>query len=335
MPNLRNILRSTLRLWIMQRIELADLPSSPGLLAALWLAVSGLFVVDYVLIPGNGYYQASAVALMVCGIVVSALLAAWIARRGSDAVRFAAAFLLSALVVGILWLVMLLPIGLESEEALIVIAFLFGWWLVALLMFVARACEARLRWLRAAAAVVIVVSFMSGAQYFPLLDGYLAARAYESEEGFAGRPAIAEIDPETLWPAQPKLVQTSLKRMRKERATGSQTFIIAIAAGGSQQLFGREAAAMRSVLARRFGPGIGSALLSNAAADLNRVPLANGTNLAALLDGARKIYDPRRGLAIVYLTSHGGRDAGLQTDLPDYSRLRAITAQSLRQRSTR
>jgi hypothetical protein len=70
-------------------------------------------------------------------------------------------------------------------------------------------------------------------------------------------------------------------------------------------------------------------LLSNDEDSLYRVPLASTTNLDALLSGLGGKIDPARDLVVLYLTSHGSRDAELTTDLPNYDDLRQISATGL------
>jgi Peptidase C13 family len=101
---------------------------------------------------------------------------------------------------------------------------------------------------------------------------------------------------------------------------------VAIAAGGSQAIFGREAEAMRDLFVRRLGKAAPGLLLSNGAAHHTRVPLANRDNVNATLEAIGQRFDSSRDLLVVYLTAHGGPDAALQTDLPDAFGLKPISA---------
>jgi hypothetical protein len=129
-----------------------------------------------------------------------------------------------------------------------------------------------------------------------------------------------------LWTSQPALVANALAEAGPPHPG---PFVVTIGAGGSQQLFGREARTARTVLGRAFGAGQRSILLANDEASLYRVPLASSTNLDSVLTGLTRKLDPSRDLVVVYLTSHGSRDAELSTNLPDYSDLRSIGAARL------
>lgn len=328
-----NLLRITTRLLTLRRVAMSDISDSPLLLALLWVATGVLYVVDYVVIPANGQYQASTILLMVCGTVVSALLAASIIQRRSDAIRLSIVYLLGAFGAGVVWFVLLLMLP-DEDLTVAWIAWSVGvaaliWSVAVACVFLARACEARRVWPRVILAIGILMTAMSSAQYVPILDGYLSMLAFETEGEGAQNETVAPIDAEALWPIQPQLVAASLARLDQGSQAGPPTFVVSIAAGGSQQLFGREARAVERLLSRRFGLNSGGVLLSNARADLNNVPLANDTNLTAILAGIGKSADVSRGLVVIYLTSHGGRDAALQTDLPDYTRLHEISAQRL------
>lgn len=332
MSHWSNRARINLRLLTLRRVAVTDISNSPLRLALLWIATSVLYVVDYVVLPADGQYQVGAILLMVCGMVISALLAASIVQRRSDAVRLSIVYLLGAFGAGVVWLVLLL---LPDEDLIVAwIAWSVGvaaliWSLAVVGVFLARACEARWGWLRVVLAIAILMAAMSSARYVPVLDGYLSMLAFQGEGEGARNEAFAPIDAEALWPAQPQLVADSLARLDQASQASPPTFVVSIAAGGSQQLFGREARAVERLLSRRFGSNSGGVLLSNARADLNKVPLANDTNLTAILAGIGKSADAARGLTVIYLTSHGGTNAALQTDLPDYTRLHEISAQRL------
>lgn len=96
-----------------------------------------------------------------------------------------------------------------------------------------------------------------------------------------------------------------------------------------QRIFGREVAQAGIALAQRFGPIGAAVILSNSSEDLTRLPMANRSNLAALLDEVGRRADPQRDLVVVYLASHGSREGELSTNLPDYTRLKPISADYL------
>jgi hypothetical protein len=129
--------------------------------------------------------------------------------------------------------------------------------------------------------------------------------------------------------AQPALLAKATAALPPRKRNAARVFVVSVAAGGSQALFGREAEAMRDLFARRLGKRAPSVLLSNSAMHENRVPMANRENLAATLAAIGQRFDPASDTALIYLTAHGAPEAWLQTDLPNATMLRAIDARFL------
>lgn len=134
-----------------------------------------------------------------------------------------------------------------------------------------------------------------------------------------------------IWAAQSRLVAQATASMPARNGRGPKVFTVAIAAGGSQALFGREAEAVRGLVTRRLGRNAVGVLLSNAAAHHSQAPLANRENLSAVLNAVGERFDPASDLAVIYLTAHGAPNGSLQTDLPNFFGLRPIDATYLAQ----
>jgi hypothetical protein len=133
-----------------------------------------------------------------------------------------------------------------------------------------------------------------------------------------------------LWEAQPALVRKALDRLEPRVPGTTNVYSMAIAAQGSQTLFSREAKFAQGVISARFKNDYrGGILLSNGAADLMRNPLATGGNIASVVREVAGTIDPSRDVFVIYLTSHGGPDAALSTDLPDYQQISPIWAGAL------
>jgi hypothetical protein len=126
--------------------------------------------------------------------------------------------------------------------------------------------------------------------------------------------------------AQPRLMAEATAALNPRRKNRSQIFVVSIAAGGSQAIFGREAEAVRDLFARRLGKPASSLLLSNAAVHLDKVPMANRDNLSAGLAAIGQRFDPASDTALIFLTAHGAPDSTLQTDLPNAFGLKPIDA---------
>jgi hypothetical protein len=129
-----------------------------------------------------------------------------------------------------------------------------------------------------------------------------------------------------VWAAQPRLMAQATAALNPRRRNRSQIFVVSIAAGGSQAVFGREAESVRDMFARRWGKSASSLLLSNAADHLEKVPMANRDNLAEGLAAIGQRFDPASDTALIFLTAHGAPDSTLQTDLPNAFGLKPIDA---------
>jgi hypothetical protein len=322
--------RVTLRLLTCRRVAIAEFPNSPAVLALLWLLVAVANVVDVVMLPQEGrYLWASSVLHISGGVVLAAMVAAWAIGKRTDAIRIGIAFLLLAVALNVVWLGVRALLTLEAQGLFSLIAVLWVWEIAAVASLLRKAWGGSRSWRRTILATCLFVLIVIGGGQAASLDDYLFALSPRSAEAERSSEDHAPIDHETLWPAQPTLVDQAVAVLRGAGGGKGRTLVLTVAAGGSQQLFGREANAARVMLTDRFGPGAHGASLSNARADLAHVPLATRANLSAVLAGAGKGFDPRRDLMIVYLASHGSRDAELSTNLPDYDSLQPISAQGL------
>lgn len=137
------------------------------------------------------------------------------------------------------------------------------------------------------------------------------------------------VDQAALKRAQPALLNKAVAAMPKGRRGQAQVFSLSIAAGGSQDIFGREAAAVQSLFARRLGAKSPSIVLSNARKDLYKLPIASRENLDSVLSSIGKRMDPGRDMLLLYITAHGSPKAMVQTDLPDGTWLDPIDARFL------
>lgn len=192
---------------------------------------------------------------------------------------------------------------------------------------------------RRAAAIVLVLGaavLMPGASRpgFPLWNASVEARAAlapEPTEGAETSPVpLADIEADRLWEAQPGLVAKATGALKPRIAGRSNVYAMAVAAGGAQQLFAREARLALQVAAARFGADYrGGLLLSNGLADILHAPLATRANMTAAARGIGGHLDRRRDIALLYLVSHGSADATLSTELPNQKLLIPISSASV------
>lgn len=141
---------------------------------------------------------------------------------------------------------------------------------------------------------------------------------------------LSDKDAAKLWDAQPALVKNAIGALKPRVPGRLNVYGIAIAAGGSQHLFGREARLALDVAAARFRANYrGGLLLSNGLADILQAPLATHANMLAVGRGMAGRLDPAQDIALIYLTAHGSQAATLQTDLPNQKLLSSISSASL------
>jgi len=313
------LLKSVGRLLALRRVSLWDFPADPKPLALLWLGGSIALIA---LAGQDPYWFLSAgtpFAQLGC-CILAALLAAWMLGRRSETIRFAFAFM----AIGLTFLIVdRLIAGMPAAWQIRtwVLPGAMGWSIAAAMRLILSASG----WARmpakafASIAVVgILLPSLGWRDLEPRLFTWFMPR-----ENNSGQP---DIDHEALWTAQPGLLAAAAGGLTARTNNGPRTFILTVAAGGSQQLFGREAIAAGKALDRHLSGAGRVASISNASVDLMRLPLANRSNLAGLLAEVGKHYDPRRDLMVIYLASHGSQAGELATDLPDYTDLKPISA---------
>ena len=318
----------SLRTWVSK--------ARPGQVALLWLISAALRVADALFFPeATGGVSW---ALFLAGTpIFSGLLAGWALRLRTSALPLIALFCAMEIFFGIIWMGYELDAALQSEATT-------DWWIVAvpsllaliLILWFGYARRSRRRRVAAIAIVLGTNILMAAVTQFDPLFWRASAQAQAllhpdvSEEGEDVADAMSGIEPDRLWEAQSNLLTKAVDGLPPRIAGRPNVYAIAIAAQGSQQLFSREARLAIEVAAARFGSSYrGGILLSNGVADLLRGPLATQGNVAAAARGVANRIDPARDVTIVYLASHGSRDAWLSTDLPDYQTLRPISSASL------
>lgn len=311
------------RLLTLQRISLWRLPGEPRAVGLLWI---GAYLALKVASPDRAYwyYNLDGPLAQLGLAVIAGLFAAALLRKSGDALRFVFAFLLIATAALLLQTALY---GLAPEDAFedgFSRAIIPAAGVIAALRFIWTATCWNLHADRVRASVAAGLVLASALAWN---DGVRMLYRFAAER--EDRPELAEIDPEQLWTAQSARLAAELAKLPPGHAAAPRTFVVGVAAGGTQRIFGREVAQAGSALVTRFGAGAGAAILSNSAYDIMHRPMANRSNLAALLDTIGRRADPQRDLVIVYLASHGSRDAVLSTGLPDYTRLQPISADHL------
>ncbi len=315
---------SLFRFLTLRTARLRQLPGHPLALAATWLGGALLVGLIEYLAPFPVLDLLSPFAWL--GVaVLGGLLVSRLLDRNVDALRMAFAFsvvTLFAILLGdaaryaaqyAIWLPVALGIVVTAWAVSAIVRLVFG------------AADAVGAGRRVAAVLVSAVAIFTGIHGSTMYERLLAAhyQSLTSEDDFR------TINQEVLWTAQPRLVADAAAPLSGSISPGADVHVISIAAGGLQDIFGREAQALGDLLQRRFDSGGEAIILSNAWDDLQQTPLANRTNISVVLNAIGEGFDPQSDLAVIYLTAHGGRDATLQTGLPDYSQLQSISADFL------
>ncbi len=303
--------------------------------AALWAATVLVQIADQLVFPPEDYVsaQVSSILHLSGGLLLASFIASAILGVRGAAWQLATTVMAANLIAAVFWFgaqffieqhsvwTWAVPLVIDTGFAVIVVRSI---WLGF------RTVTPPGRRIAAIGAVLVVASLPS---LMNTLDGpFRALRALVEFRS----PDVSEvdqtpyIDPEALWGAQPALIDQALARMGRDRHHPAQTYVVTVAAQGSQSLFAREAGGAARVLGGRFAASDRTLTLSNGAEDLSKRPLATNTNLRSLLRGVATRMDRKRDLIVIYLAAHGGREAYLSTDLPDYTELDSVSAASLR-----
>jgi Peptidase C13 family len=204
--------------------------------------------------------------------------------------------------------------------------------LFPLLGFIWAGSKQSLSFRRRFMATILCIGCIVGGHSINQLDGSFYELAYRVNPLPLPKETYdnwTPIDQEAFWQEQPFLMAQQIQGLSKTYSTKPRIFTVAVGAMGSQSLFSREARFASNRLASRFD-ATGNIMLANGRSDLNKIPAATPNNLAAIMRKLSEKIKPESDIVIVYLTSHGGRDAVLSTNLADYTEVRPISAYGLR-----
>lgn len=296
---------------------------------------TALDVIEIVLFP-QSTHGVSSVIHMSGSQVLGGMLAGWALGLRSSALGLIGALLQ----ITIFWIVVWFPFQLLSpaSSALAVGASFWMIFCLSVAAYIWLRYNQRSRGRRLASILLFLLANVAGAT-FSQTDGLFWQVSSEARTRLHLQPpeptettsdAMHGIAPDRLWEAQPALVKSALDTLQPRLPGQANIYGVAVAAGGAQQLFSREARLARDVAAARFGANYrGGVLLSNGQGDLLRTPLATRSNMLATLRGVADHIEPTHDIAFLYLASHGSRNAELSTDLPSYDELAPISAASV------
>jgi hypothetical protein len=308
-------------------------PASPGWIVLLWAVTTLLGIANMVVFPGDQPRWVSSILFLSGTSIFSGLAAGWLLRLSRRS-TFHLMGALIALRLAARLASIILKFGTPASFYGYVDGIMGGLLLLATILVVYLAYGARPSKLHRVAAVLLVIGVNMAAGAMLNMDGAfwslstevqaLLGRAHAAKSTDNEPPAI---DADILWGAQPALIE-AVRAAIPPRAPGKvNVYAMAVAGSGEQALFSREAHEALRVAALHFGTDVrGGALLSNGAADLMHSPLATRASIAAVAQAIGDKADGKQDLLFLYLVSHGGRTAELESDLPDYSSVQPISS---------
>ena len=310
----------------------------PGRVALAWGILTILLIVDAMFFPYESSEGMSSALMMSAVPVFGGLLAGWALRLRSSALGLVAMLCSLGISLEAVWLVYKFwavlrsytPVGMQFVP-------LEGLALSGVALWFGYRQRSRIRRLAAIALVVgthiFALGFVESGELFWQASAQAQALVYPDIAGNDTADIVdvmAKIPADRLWPAQPDLMAKELDTLRPHVAGQTNVYAIGVAADGRQQVFSREAQLALKVAALRFGNGYrGGVLLSNGLGDLLNRPLATEGHIAMSVRGAAQRGDPANDVILIYLASHGSREASLSTSLPNYQDLTPITVKSL------
>jgi hypothetical protein len=142
-------------------------------------------------------------------------------------------------------------------------------------------------------------------------------------------PATAAPRPElqAITARQPELLKRALGHLRAP-SSQPQLYFVGFAGYGRQSVFKREVLAVRQMFDVRFGTNGRSVALVNHPSTANDIPLADASNLDAVLQHLGKLMDPNRDTLFLFLSSHG-IEGRLAVEMPGLA-LRSLTPQHVK-----
>lgn len=296
----------------------------------MWLALAVLATLLAVAFPqAFGLDQAIAAT---GAPVLAALLAGWLLGRRSDVWRLAPIFLGASMLLAVAALIDAWRGNTEDPGAWAggMIAVILALWIWE--GFAGRPWQRRMAAVAAVLGTLACAAALSHASYgaYQLsraLQPYLPGGVPAEDENAPATSPLADV----LWGMQPELLAKAAAGLKRAPAGNApHVRALAIAADGTQDQFGREASLALDMMARRYGQAWGGGIvLSNSAFTQNDTPLATRANLAAAAQAMAAHGNPARDWAFVYLVSHGGPDATLQTQTSEYDELTPIDAQAV------
>lgn len=121
--------------------------------------------------------------------------------------------------------------------------------------------------------------------------------------------ALEPVDVEGTYARQPGLLAAALDGLLPSRSDRSELYFVSVGAYAGQDVFLRESSSARDIFDQRMGTRGRSLLLVNNRQTVDRLPLANATNLELAIQRLGQVMDPDKDVLVLFLTSHGSQEA--------------------------
>ncbi|MDP1772501.1 MAG: C13 family peptidase [Methylobacter sp.] len=183
---------------------------------------------------------------------------------------------------------------------------LFSIYVIAILGRVLYLVSGRLKWLTAAALVLMTVALSVPPVFFEKYAPFWFAEEMQDEtDPYAEYRAL---DAEALMYSQPAILDKALAQLQPQRKKITDIFFVGFAAYATEDVFSKEVDYIKQLLEERFDTKGHSINLINHLHTLDHTPLATSTNLAITLKRIGKLMNAEEDVLLLYLTSHGSKD---------------------------
>lgn len=198
---------------------------------------------------------------------------------------------------------------LQSSSYYLWLSHLFSFYVIAVLGRVLYIVSGRLKWITAAALVLMTVALSVPQAFFGEYRNYWVV-GETSDESDKPDPwaEYRALDAETLMYSQPAILDKALAQLQPQRKKMTDLFFVGFAGYATEDVFSKEVGYVKHLLEERFDTQGHSINLINHLDTLDHTPLATSTNLALTLKRIGKLMNTEEDVLLLYLTSHGSKN---------------------------
>ena len=153
--------------------------------------------------------------------------------------------------------------------------------------------------------------------------------AYDEYTDSGPLSSYRNIDVESLFYAQPELMQSTLSNLQSQRIGQSDLYFIGFAGYAREDVFLKEVEYAKQLFEKKYDANGRTIALINNLSTIDHIPLATVTNLNYALRHIGDLMDTEEDTLVLFLTSHGSKDHGLSVDFWPLD-LNQVTPEKLR-----